>query len=65
MRSLRKRISDKILKGKAVINVQRGIECSNVNCDVPFCDRTFPVFILFYFYFLKAVWMKLFGWEAS
>lgn len=43
-----------------MIKVQRGIECSNVNCDVPFCDGTFPDFILFYFfkgYMDETVWM--------
>lgn len=33
-----------------MIKAQRGIECSNVNCDVPFCDGTFPGQISFFYY---------------
>ncbi len=32
-----------------MIKALRGIECSNVNCDIPFCDGTFPVFIFSFF----------------
>lgn len=51
-----------------MIKAQRGIECSNVNCDVPFCDGTFPGHISFFFFFFlngctdESVWM---GKEAE
>lgn len=40
-----------------MIKAPRGIECSNVDCDVPFCDGTFLIFWFFKGCMDETVWM--------